>query len=56
MVKKDRKQQPQPTGRWCAVRRDCLNVENLSHIACVDSDTMNFLLSNQQSVSNENEE
>ena len=39
------KRKPQPTGRWCAIRKECLNIEKPSPIAYVEPETMNQVLS-----------
>lgn len=39
-----RKKHPQPTGRWCAIRKECLNIAEPSPVAYVGPETMNFLL------------
>jgi len=38
-----RQKEPQPTGRWCAVRRECLNILPTS-IAYVEPEVMNQIL------------
>ncbi|MDR2022086.1 MAG: hypothetical protein LBQ71_02265 [Hungatella sp.] len=43
------KDRVKPTGRWCAIRKECLNVEHPSPVAYTDSETMDSLLDKKNS-------